>query len=77
MRTRCSGNARAHSLIIRVTQFGAARRAGLQVLNKPEDEDTESDTDLATVQKGPKYFVLYCHIHIFATILHVSHMLHI
>ena len=41
---------------------------------KQEDEDTESDTDLATIQKGPKYFVkfvLYCHMHKFATILHV------
>ena len=41
---------------------------------KQEDEDPESDTDLATIQKGPKYFVkfvLYCHMHKFATILHV------
>ena len=27
---------------------------------KPEDEDAESDTDFAAVQKGPKFFMHMC-----------------
>ena len=74
MRTRCSGNARAQFTKHPSHSVWGGPAGGVA---GSEDEDTESDTDLATVQKGPKYFVLYCHIHIFATILHVSHVLHI
>ena len=47
--------------------FGRGGVAGSQ-RGKPEDEDTESDTDLAVVQKGPKYFMRMCCIAICAYI---------
>ena len=58
--------------------WGRALRGGVAGFQsgKPEDEDMESDTNLAAVQKGPKFFmhVLYCHMHIYATLLHILHI---
>ena len=79
MQVTCLARARAfteHSLSLGRGGRRAPSGVAGSKRGKPEDEDTESETDLATVQKGPNYFVLYCHMHIFATMLHVSHMLH-
>ena len=63
--------ARARSFTVRVGAFTDQGGAAGSKCGKPEDKDT----DLATVQKGPKYLMhMYCQMHIYATILHILHL---